>query len=181
MTHRTTVEWMGLPVETLAGVWPQEPRAVVVGLHPTPTSLAAGHHHQGSLARRQLLRLADAGLFARPRPGRTSFEEVALGSRVGLADVVRRPVCSERHLRPEELERGRRDLLAELEARRVPLVICLLARPAQVLLGGAAAPGLQRGSLAGGARVFRMPGPFAPAGEVRDVMAELARGLAPAG
>lgn len=65
-THRTTVQWMGEPVVTLEDVWPARPRAVIVGLNSTPTSVAAGHYYQGRLGQRQLLRLADAGLFRRP-------------------------------------------------------------------------------------------------------------------
>lgn len=58
-THRTTVDWLGEPVLTLAHLWPAgRPRAAVVGLHPTDRSVEAGHHHQGGLAQRQLAGLA---------------------------------------------------------------------------------------------------------------------------
>ncbi|GGK61106.1 hypothetical protein [Ornithinimicrobium pekingense] len=176
-THRTTVQWMGEPVLTLADVWPQRPRGVIVSLNSTPTSVAAGHYHQGSLAQRQLSRLADAGLFRAPEPGQTSFEDVAAEAGIGLADVVRRPTCAERHLIAREIEVGRRSLVVELEARRVALLICIFRRPVDVLLGTSGPPGFQPRTTSWGARVFRLPGPFAPVQEVRGVMAELTQAL----
>ncbi len=175
--HRTTVQWMGEPVLTLEDVWPARPRAVIVGLNSTPTSVAAGHHHQGRLAQRQLLRLADAGLFRRPPSGGTFFERVVLDADIGLTDVVKRPTCAEKHLSPREIEIGRQAVNAELEARRVPLVVCLFSRPVMVLLGSSGRPGFQPRTTSWGARVFRMPGPFAPVDEVRDVMEDLSQGI----
>jgi double-stranded uracil-DNA glycosylase len=179
-THRTTVRWMGEPVVTLEDVWPAQARAVIVGMNPTPTSVEAGHYHQGRLSQRQLLRLADAGLFQRPDVGCTYFEGTALDAEIGLTHVVKRPTCAEKHLRPVEVEFGRRALNAELEARRVPLVICLFRHPVAVLLGTSGRPGFQPRTTAWGARVFRMPGPFAAADEVRDVMADLSQGVSAA-
>lgn len=176
-SHRTTVQWMGEPVLTLEDVWPARPRAVIVGLNPTPTSVSVGHHYQGRLGQRQLLRLADAGLFRRPESGGTYFERAALDARIGLADVVKRPTCAEKHVSPREIEFGRTALSADLEARGVPLVICIFRHPVTVLLGSSGRPGFQPRTTPWGARVFRMPGPFAPAHEVRDVMADLSQGM----
>ena len=176
-THRTTAQWMGEPVLTLADVWPARPRAVIVGLNSTPTSVEAGHYYQGRLGQRQLLRLADAGLFRRPESGCTYFERAALDARIGLTDVVKRPTCAEKHLSPREIEFGRQALNAELEARRVPLVICVFRHPVTVLLGRSGRPGFQPRTTTWGARVFRMPGPFAPADDVRDVMTDLSQGI----
>lgn len=175
--HQTTVRWMGQPVLTLEDVWPARPRGVIVGLNPSPSSVAVGHHYQGRLAQRQLLRLADAGLFRRPECGSTYFEGAVLDAGIGLADLVKRPTCAEKHISPREIEFGRRALHAELEARRVPLVICVFRHPVTVLLGTSDRPGFQPRTTTWGARVFRMPGPFAAADEVREVMAELSRGI----
>ncbi len=180
-THQTTVPWMEEPVLTLEDVWPERPRGVIVGLNSTPTSVAAGHHHQGRLGQRQLLRLAEAGVLGRPDPGSTFFEDSALGAGIGLADLVKRPTCAEKHLSAQEIELGRAALTAELAARGVPLVICIFRHPVEVLLGAAGRPGFQPRTTTWGARVFRMPGPFAPADEVRDVMAELAQGFSAPG
>ena len=168
---------MGEPLVTLGDVWPARPRAVIVGVNSTPTSVAAGHHHQGQLAQRQLFRLADAGLFRRPEPGRTDFEDVALEAGIGIVDMVKRPTCAEKHLGSDEITLGRDELSAQLKTRRVGLVICIFRRPVELLLGAAGQPGFQPRATTWGARVFRMPGPFAPAHEVDDVMAELTREL----
>lgn len=55
-SHRTTAQ-LGEPVLTLEDIWPARPRGVSVGPNPTPTSVAAGHYHQGRSGQRQLLRL----------------------------------------------------------------------------------------------------------------------------
>ncbi|HSP60949.1 MAG TPA: uracil-DNA glycosylase family protein [Ornithinimicrobium sp.] len=179
-THRTMAQWMGEPVLTLDDVWPARPRGVIVGLNPTPTSVAAGHYYQGRLGQRQLLRLADAGLFRRPGPGCTYFEDAALDAGIGLTDVVKRPTCAEKHVSPREIEFGRTALNAALEDRGVPLVICVFRHPVAVLLGSSGRPGFQPSTTTWGARVFRMPGPFAPADEVRDVMMDLSQDIAAA-
>lgn len=179
-TYRATVPWMGQLVLTLGDVWPERPRGVVVGLNPTPTSVEAGHYYQGRLGQRQLLRLADAGLFRRPEPGCTFFERVALDAGIGLTDLVKRPTCSEKHLGRAEIDLGAEALSSELQARDVRLVVCVFRHPVTGLLGTSGRPGFQPGRTAWGARVFRMPGPFAPGGEVREVMAELSRELAAA-
>lgn len=176
-THRNTVPWMGEPVLTLEDVWPARPRGVVVGLNPSLASVAVGHHHQGRLAQRQLLRLCDAGLFHKPESGCTYFEAAALDAGIGIADLVKRPTCAEKHVSPGEIEFGRKALVAELEARRVPLVVCVFRHPVTVLLGTSDRTGFQPRTTTWGARVFRMPGPFAPADEVHDVMAELSHSI----
>jgi double-stranded uracil-DNA glycosylase len=176
-THRTTALWMGEPVLTLEDVWPAQPCAVIVGLNPTPTSVEAGHYYQGRLGERQLLRLADAGLFRKPDSGCTYFERAALEARIGVTDVVKRPTCAEKHVSRREIEFGRTALNAALEARRFPLVLCVFRHPVAVLLGSSGRPGFQPETTTWGARVFRLPGPFAPADEVRDVMADLSQGI----
>ena len=65
--YQTQTEWMGEPVLTLAALWPEQPRAMIVGLNPAPASVEVGHYYQGRSGQRQLLRLADAGLFEGPR------------------------------------------------------------------------------------------------------------------
>lgn len=45
-------EWMGAEYLTLRDVLPESPRAVVVGLNPSPVSVAAGHYYQGQVGQR---------------------------------------------------------------------------------------------------------------------------------
>ena len=64
--YQAWLDWMGTRVLTLADVLPQQPAAMIVGLNPAPASVEAGHYYQGRSGQRQLLRLANAGLFAVP-------------------------------------------------------------------------------------------------------------------
>jgi double-stranded uracil-DNA glycosylase len=171
--HQTRIEWMGGPVLTLEDIWPEHPRAMIVGLNPAPASVELGHYYQGRSGQRQLLRLADAGLFPRPEIGSTYFESAALQAGVGFTDVVKRPTRGEKDVSARETEFGRAALNSELETRGVALVVCVFRHPVTALLGASGTPGFQARTTGWGARVFRMPGPFAAAAEVNDVMAEL--------
>jgi TDG/mug DNA glycosylase family protein len=168
---------MGEPVLTLDDVWPEQPRAMIVGLNPAPASVTVAHYYQGRAGQRQLLRLAGAGLFQRPEIGGTYFERAALEAGIGFTDVVKRPTRGEEDVSPKELEFGREALNAELEAHGVPLVICVFRHPVTALLGTSGRPGFQVRTTSWGARVFRMPGPFAAAEEVSHVMADLSQAI----
>lgn len=167
-------EWMGTEYLTLRDVLPSHPRAVIVGLNPSPVSVAAGHYYQGRVGQRQLRRLASAGLFELPDGART-FEDAALASGVGFTDIIKRPTVGEKDLVAGELEHGRGLLAEKLEALGVPLVVCVFRHPVEALLGRKAAggPGLQQARADWGARVFRMPGPFDAVAKADLVMAEL--------
>ena len=172
-SYQTRIEWMGEPVLTLEDIWLEQPRAMIVGLNPAPASVELGHYYQGQSGQRQLLRLADAGLFMRPEIGSTYFESAALQAGVGFTDVVKRPTRGEKDVSARETEFGRAALHSELEARGVALVVCVFRHPVTALLGASGTPGFQARTTGLGARVFRMPGPFAAAAEVNEVMADL--------
>lgn len=176
--YQAEMDWMGERVLTLEDVWPEEPRAMIVGLNPAPASVEAGHYYQGRSGQRQLLRLADAGLFERPSADEVGFEAVALRSQVGFTDVIKRPTRGELNIRTGEVDFGREALVRALESHCVPLIVCVFRHPAQALLGVSGSPGFQTPTTPWGARVFRMPGPFAAAEEARDVMAEFSQALA---
>lgn len=175
--YKTEVDWMGERTLTLQDLWPEGPRAMIVGLNPAPASVEAGHYYQGRSGQRQLFRLADAGLFARPQADEIGFEAAALRARVGFTDVIKRPTRGERDVSVGELEFGRRALARALASHRVVLVICVFRHPVTALLGRSGSPGFQERTTEWGARVFRMPGPFAPTADVQDVMGELTREL----
>jgi TDG/mug DNA glycosylase family protein len=170
--------WLGERVLTLEDVWPDQPRAMIVGLNPAPASVEVGHYYQGRSGQRQLSRLADAGLFRRPEPGSTYFERVALEAGIGFTDVIKRPTRGEKDVTARELEFGRKVLDRALRRREVPLVICVFRQPVTALLGATGTPGFQAQTTTWGARVFRMPGPFAPADEVVQTMATLSQAIA---
>ena len=177
--YQTEVDWMGERVLTLSDLWPDEPRAMIVGLNPAPASVAAGHYYQGRSGQRQLLRLANAGLFARPSAEEVGFEAAALRARVGFTDVIKRPTRGERDVSADEVSFGREVLVRELKSRRVPLVVCVFRHPVNALLGAGGRPGFQASTTSWGARVFRMPGPFAAASDVEEVMGVLSQALTP--
>ncbi|MFJ9390064.1 uracil-DNA glycosylase family protein [Nocardioides sp. NPDC101246] len=176
--YQAEMDWMGERVLTLQDVWPEEPRAMIVGLNPAPASVEAGHYYQGRSGQRQLLRLADGGLFERPSADEVGFEAAALRAQVGFTDVIKRPTRGELGIRIGEVDFGREALIRALESRRVPLVVCVFRQPVQALLGVSGSPGFQTLTTSWGARVFRMPGPFAAAEEAKDVLAEFSRALA---
>lgn len=175
--YQIEVDWMGMRVLTLRDIWPGTPRAMIVGLNPAPASVEAGHYYQGRSGRRQLLRLADAGLFTRPNLDEIGFEAAALRAQVGFTDLVKRPTRGEHDVSDGEVEFGRKVLFRDLESHGVPLVICVFRHPVTALLGTSGGPGFQPRTTPWGARVFRMPGPFAAASESREVMAQLSRAL----
>jgi TDG/mug DNA glycosylase family protein len=167
-------EWMGPEYLTLRDVLPESPRAVIVGLNPSPVSVAAGHYYQGRVGQRQLRRLGSAGLFALADGART-FEEAALAAGVGFTDIVKRPTVGEKDLVAGELEHGRAQLSEKLRALCVPLVVCVFRHPVEALLGRKAAggPGIQNARTAWGAQVFRMPGPFDAVAKADAVITDL--------
>ncbi len=171
------IKWMGESVPTLEDVQPERPRGMIVGLKPAPASVEVGHYYQGRSGQRQPLRLADAGLFGRPDFGGTYFERAALEAGVGFTDVVKRPTRGEKDVSPNEIKSGRELLNAEFEAHGVSLVICVFRHPVTALLGTSGRSGFQARATSWGARVFRMPGPFAAADEVSHVMADLSRAI----
>lgn len=163
---------MDQDVLTLADIWPHKTTAMIVGLNPAPKSVAIGHYYQGTSGRRQLLRLADAGLFRKPAQG-TFFEEAAQTAGVGFTDLVKRPTPGEGDLAPSELAHGRDSLMGALRARKVPLVVCVFRQPADAIMGVKSTVGFQTIPTPWGGRLFRMPGPFERADRVDSQMRAL--------
>lgn len=168
----TTVTWRGERVRTLAPLWPDRPRAVVVARNPVPCDVEEGRYLRGPLGRRQVGRLVAAGLLPAPAADEP-WEEAALAAGVGVLHLVPRPASGPHGVTAEELAEGGRTALGEIAARAVPLVVCVSRPAVAALLGRAEAPGPQSRTLAGGTRVFRMPSPFDPAAEVARTMATL--------
>lgn len=174
--YQARVDWMGTEVLTLADVWPESPRAMIVGLNPAPTSVALGHYYQGQVGQGQMKRLAAAGLF--PQPRSQHFEEAALSASVGFTDIVKRPSRGEGDVSKEEIRHGSQALADKLKERGVGLVICVFRHPVKVLLGSEGRPGIQVKKTSWGADVFRMPGPFDARERVVTTMSEFAAHLA---
>lgn len=173
--YQAREDWMGHEILTLADVWPAEPRAMIVGLNPAPSSVEAGHYYQGQVGQGQLRKLAAAGLFRAPS-GR-HFEEAALAARVGFTDIVKRPSRGEGDVGADEIRYGSAQLTVNLRARGVGLIVCVFRHPVKVLLGTEGVVGMQSKVTPWGARVFRMPGPFDKRENVERVMSELSAHL----
>lgn len=173
--YQSYEEWMGARVLSLADVWPEQPRAVIVGINPRPFTVATGHYYQGPVGRRQLGRIASALGWQVPPTG--WFEEVAVAHGVGFTDIVKRPTPREVGVSAAEMAHGARLLREKLEARGVGLVIATYRQPVRALLGAEGVPGLQPTGTSWGAQVFRLPGPYEAVDRAAEVMAGFSRFL----
>jgi TDG/mug DNA glycosylase family protein len=163
----------GTSVRTLDELWPEEPRAMIVGLNPAPTSVAAGHYYQGKSGQQRMRLLINAGLFREPNADE-SVDDVAFADGVGFADLVRRPTVSEKVLGKEEIKTGADRLRAELTRRHVPLVISVYRHAAVHFSSNKKAkPGFVNPHGIPGTNIFRMPGPYAAAEYRDEIMGEL--------
>ncbi len=174
--HRTRARWRGEELETLADLLAPGLRAVVVGINPSPVSLAAGHYYQGRLGKLFYARLQEAGFVTGLRPGWEDDDAFAQG--VGFTDLVKRPSARAHHLDPADFAAGRAPLLAKLEAARPRLVLFSYKRSAEVLCGRFRGHGRVPGLEVAGAPAFVMPGPMERRDRVAAALDEL-RELAP--
>ena len=168
--HRLTETWMGRQTQTLADLLRPGLRAVVVGINPSPVSVAAGHYYQGQLGQRFFQRLDEAGVINLPAAG--FGDDAAYGAGIGFTDVVKRPTRRATGLHPGELEHGRELLDRKLTRLTVPQVLFTFKSSAEALLGPLARPGPQTHTIAG-AEVFVMPGPMAAGAITERVLDEL--------
>lgn len=170
MSHRVTETWMGESVETLEDLLRPGLRAVCVGINPSPVSVDAGHYYQGRLGQGFYRRLTAAGVL----PAGTGWDDDrAFSAGIGFTDIIKRSTARADGLGTREFEFGKNLLTEKLEAHRPGLIIFTFKKTATVLFGSFAGNGLLDETLAG-ARVFVMPGPYAPAAEVSGVLASLA-------
>jgi TDG/mug DNA glycosylase family protein len=162
---------MGTEVVTLGDLLRPRLRGVVVGINPSPISVARGHYYQGVLGRRFFGGLAEAGVL--PSADGQSFEDDrAFAAGLGFTDLIKRPTARASGLSAAELEHGRTLLDQRLTDVQVPRVIFTFKKSATVLLGDFAGFGLIDRRLAG-ADVFVMSGPMAPVEHRRRAIAQL--------
>lgn len=170
--HRVLLEWMGDEVETLADLLRPGLRAAIVGINPSPKSVAAGHYYQGSFGLRLWTRLTMTGLLPQ---GDGFDDDRAFSQGIGFTDLVKRPTARSTDVRTDEIEHGRVLLEEKLAALFVPLIIFAFKAAATPLLGRFDGHGSLGGRRLAGARIFVMPGPMERTDRVDRALASLSR------
>lgn len=171
--HVIEIEWLGERIRTFRDLIPPRPRALLVGLNPSPVSLDAGHYHQGRLGKRMWRRLERARIIPPPPTGRRHDDWLSeLG--FGLTDIVKRPSPTSRDLTADDYAHGRARLLSVIQNHEPPLVCFIYKRAAEEAIGARlpAGAGLLSDHLCG-ARVFVLPGPRAADADVSRVLRRL--------
>ena len=168
--HRVLQTWLGEEVETLADLLRPGLSGAVVGINPSPVSVAAGHYYQGRVGQTFFRRLERAGLLA---PGDGFEDDRAFAAGIGFTDVVKRPTARAHDLRPEELAHGKQALEAKLLELEIPRILFTFKASAVALLGKFGGHGLRPGTPLGKAEVFVMPGPMEASEKVNLAMGSL--------
>jgi len=155
--------WMEAEVETLRDIPPQEGGVLLIGINPSPVSVAAGHYYQGTLGKRLWGRMRRVGLLADD----SHWEDEAFtGVGHGLTDIVKRPTTGEAALMRGEIEFGTGLLRKNVAAWKPSLVLFAFKAPADALLGGSADPG--EGPPFEGIPTFRLSPPYARREDVAE-------------
>lgn len=170
--YTETIRIEGARVITLAEMLRPGLRAVLIGLNPSPVSVAAGHYYQGRLGQRLWQRLAAHGILADLPAG--AEDAGAFAQSVGFADLVRRPTARAKDLTREELVAGAADLCARLERHVVTSDGC---RPLIIFVFAAAETAAGALLQTAGYRTARLPGPYAARGDVARALARLRKSL----
>lgn len=167
--HRVRTTWMSNEVVTLADLLRPGLAGAVIGINPSPVSVAAGHYYQGQLGQRFFSCLAEAGVVSE---GAGFEDDRAFADGLGFTDLVKRPTARADGLAPAELDHGRELLGKRLRRFQIPRIIFTFKKSAIVVLGPFDGFGLLNRELFG-AGVFVMCGPMAPATDRRRAIAEL--------
>lgn len=157
-------------METLPD-YPCRPGGIlIVGINPSPVSVAAGHYYQGVHGQRLWKRLATLGLLHDAAAGQEDSTFVAAGN--GLTDLIKRPTSEAHMLTAQELRSGEAALRKKITEWKPGLILFAYRPPADILLGKTnVAPG--RCPDLGGTRTFLLTSPYAPAHDTKRVNVEL--------
>jgi len=144
---------------SLTELLPQNARAIVVGINPSPVSCEAGHYYQGKLGQRLWDRLSNAGIIEIVTPGAEDRDALAQG--FGFTDLVLRPTPRATDLSSKELGAAVPGLQSRLSAAYPrnprPLILFTFAMVDQ--LAGQAVRDA-------GFETMRLPAPYAPREDV---------------
>ncbi len=173
-SHQVVEDWMGVQVVTLEDLFPKDCRAVLVGINPSPKSVAAGHYYQGRLGQRSVLpRLRQAGLVPDGHPGEE--DDAAMKCGLGFTDIVKRPTASATEVRAAEYQFGRPILEAKLARIGAPLIIFSFKKAADKYFDKDVRGFGFIGPRLADSTVFVMPGPMASSadGSVQKALDDL--------
>lgn len=157
-------------METLADIIRFDLDVLIVGINPSPVSVALGHYHQGRLGRRMWAMLQEFGLLAPPRPGHYP-DEFLLDVNWGITDLSKWP--SPRATLPrDEIEYGAAVLREKIARYRPKLLLAVYRLPFVAMLGKALPRGfgLLRGAEIAGSPIFKLPFPYQSSETIRRVM-----------
>ena len=176
--HRITVVLQGLPVDTLADLPPEPGRLLFVGLNPSPVSVAAGHYHQGRLGREFWRRLVTATILP-PDTDLDAADDALVAAGHGITDLLKLPTPRDTATDPE-LRAGVGPLFQKVAIWRPAAVVFVYKRGAEACAGRSLPEpwGRVEGLALAARPCFLMPGPYAPADEVRAGL-NLIRNLSP--
>ena len=112
---------------------------LLVGINPSPVSVAAGHYYQGTLGKRLWSRLRRVGLL--PDVDRGWEDDAFVEAGNGLTDLVKRPTASAADLSSQELVAGKSALADKVREWRPGLLLLAYRPPAEALIGPSVSPG----------------------------------------
>src|SRR5687768_13996802 len=120
-------------METLPDYPCRPGRVLMLGINPSPVSVAAGHYFQGTHGKRLWKRLARLGLLTGAKEGGEDDAFVAAGN--GLSDLVKRPTVTADELTAGELSAGVAELRRKIRDWWPGLILFVYRPPAEYLLG----------------------------------------------
>lgn len=159
-------------MQTLPDRPPRPGGVLLIGINPSPVSVAAGHYYQGTLGRRLWTRLAGVNLLRGATSGAEDDAFTAAGH--GLTDLAKRPTSRASGLSPQELVAGIEVLRDKVRNWRPGLLLFVYRPPAEAVLGNRAISPGKCGTFEG-IPAFLLSGPYAPCDVSERIDAELAR------
>jgi double-stranded uracil-DNA glycosylase len=156
--------------DTLPDFPPRPGGVLLVGINPSPPSVARGHYYQGKLGQRLWRRLESVGLLSGAVPGQEDEALVAAGH--GLTDLSKGATARAAELSADELRAGGEALHARVREWMPGLVVFVFKEAAVYALGSRSVTPGPCGEIAG-TRAFLLPGPYTKKHEADRVYREL--------